>query len=175
MRKSAMLMLALASMSAFGWTTASPSRAQSPIGMYGSWSSTQYAGSGGLIQLTDLSMSGDVFEGRIFFTGSPCAVWAVFSGRLYGDTSLLSMQVGPCGLTEISLHRQGNQWIGTYRSGLPRCRRGPDEAVAAALAPTGDRVGRISPAKPGAFRRPRNPAIGGMHCAFPPCACCLMA
>ena len=119
MRKSAMLMLALVSMFAFGWTTVSSSRAQSPIGMYGSWSSTQYAGSGGLIQLTDLSMSGDVFEGRIFFTGSPCAVWALFSGRLYGDTSLLSMQVGPCGLTEISLHRQGNQWIGTYRSAYP--------------------------------------------------------
>ena len=119
MRKSSILMLTLAGMLVFGWTTLSSSLAQSPIGLYGSWSSSQYPGSGGAIQLTDLSMSGDVFEGRIFFTGSPCAVWAVFSGRLYGDTSLLSMQVGPCGLTEISLHRQGNQWIGTYRSAYP--------------------------------------------------------
>jgi hypothetical protein len=39
----------------------------------------------------------------VFFTGSPCAVWANFSGRLYGDTATLSMVVGPCGLSEVTL------------------------------------------------------------------------
>jgi hypothetical protein len=120
MRKSVMVLLVIASMLIFGWTTLAPSQAQSPIGLYGSWTSTQYPGSGGAIQVTDLTVSGDgALAGRMFFTGSPCAVWAVFSGRIYGDLASLAMNVGQCGPVEISLGRQGNQWVGTYQSAYP--------------------------------------------------------
>jgi hypothetical protein len=116
MRKSAMIVLVIAGI--FGFAATSP--AQSPIGLYGSWSSARFPGSGGEIQLTDIDVSADgVFVGRVFFTGSPCAVWANFSGRLYGDTATLSMVVGPCGLSEVTLQRQGAGWVGTYRSQYP--------------------------------------------------------
>jgi hypothetical protein len=116
MRKSAMILLAIAGI--FG--SAATSRAQSPIGLYGSWSSARFPGSGGQIQLADIDVSPDgAFVSRVFFTGSPCAVWANFSGRLYGDTATLSMVVGPCGLNEVTLQRQGPGWVGTYRSRYP--------------------------------------------------------
>ena len=120
MRKLVMPLLVIGSMLIFGWTTLAPCQAQSPIGLYGSWTSTQYPGSGGAIQVTDISASGDgAFTGRMFFTGSPCAVWAVFNGRMYGNSTSLAMNVGQCGPVEISLSRQGNQWVGTYRSAYP--------------------------------------------------------
>jgi hypothetical protein len=112
-RKSAVILLAIVGIFGFAAT----SLAQSPIGLYGRWSSARSPGSGGEIQLTDIAASDDgAFVGRAFFTGSPRAVWANFSGRLYGDTASLSMVVGPCGLSEVTLQRQGAGWVGTYRS-----------------------------------------------------------
>jgi hypothetical protein len=105
----------------FGLPPAGSAFAQSPIGLYGQWSSSVFPGASGQIQLADIAVSGDgVFVGRVFFTGSPCAIWANFSGRLYGDTAVLSMYVGSCGLTEVTLHRVGNAaWSGSYRSAIP--------------------------------------------------------
>jgi len=116
MRKPVIALLVAAGMVGF----AGPSRAQSPIGLYGTWSSAMYPGSGGQVQLADIVVNAEgAFVGRVFFTGSPCAVWANFSGRVGGDTAMLSMYVGNCGLDEVTLHRQGNIWVGTYGRNIP--------------------------------------------------------
>lgn len=95
-------------------------RAQSPIGLYGSWSSARYPGAGGQVQLKDIVVNAaGVFVGQVFFTGSPCAMWANFSGRIVGDTATLSMYVGACGLDVVTLHRQGAAWVGTYVAQYP--------------------------------------------------------
>ena|ERR1700720_1521634 len=102
----------------FGFAAAG--RAQSPIGLYGTWSSLRYPGSGGQVQLRQIVVNaGGEFVGQVFFTGSPCANWANFSGRIFGDTATLSMYVGNCGLDEVTLHRQGAIWVGTYRAQYP--------------------------------------------------------
>jgi len=94
--------------------------AQSPIGLYGTWSSARYPGAGGQVQLKEIVVNaGGVFVGQVFFTGSPCAMWANFSGRIIGDTATLSMYVGSCGLDVVTLHRQGAAWVGTYRAQYP--------------------------------------------------------
>ena len=99
---------------------AAASYAQSPIGLYGTWSSARYPGAGGQVQLKEIAVNaGGAFVGQVFFTGSPCAMWANFSGRIIGDTATLSMYVGNCGLDELTLHRQGNIWVGTYRAQYP--------------------------------------------------------
>src|SRR2546430_5407358 len=68
----------------------------------------------------DCDWSSDVCSSDlVFFRGSPCAVWANWSGRLYGDTATMSMVVGPCGLREVTLQREGPGWVGTYRSQYP--------------------------------------------------------
>jgi hypothetical protein len=117
MRKA--LLVLLAAMGILG-ATAGASRAQSPIGLYGTWSSSRFPGAGGQIQLADIVVNSDgTFVGRVFFTGSPCAAWGNFSGRLYGNSATLSMVVGNCGLDEVMLQRQGPGWVGTYRSQYP--------------------------------------------------------
>jgi hypothetical protein len=118
MRKPAILILAVA---ALCWLGAAPGRAQAPpIGLYGTWTSTVHPGAGGQIKLTDLQVAGDgSMVGRIFFTGSPCAIWANFSGRSYGNAAQFSMIVGPCGLTTVMLQWQGAAWIGSYTSQFP--------------------------------------------------------
>jgi hypothetical protein len=109
-------MLALAGIVGF----AAASLAQSPIGLYGTWSSARYPGSGGQIQLRQIVVNAQgVFVGQVFFTGSPCAMWANFSGRVVGDTAMLSMYIGNCGLDEVTLHRQGAIWVGSYRAQYP--------------------------------------------------------
>jgi len=96
---------------------AETSLAQSPIGLYGSWASSRYPGAGGQVQLREIvTNASGVFVGQVFFTGSPCAMWANFSGRVYGDTVVLSMYVGSCGLDVVTLHRSGPGWVGTYRA-----------------------------------------------------------
>jgi hypothetical protein len=78
-----------------GFAAAGFAQSPSPIGLYGHWSSAHFPGAGGDIKLADIVVSADgAFVGRVFFTGSPCAVWGNFSGRLYGDTTMLSMIVG---------------------------------------------------------------------------------
>jgi len=116
-RKTAIALLAFANI----FAVAATSRAQSPIGLYGHWSSARFPGSGGDIKLSDIVVSADgQFVGRVFFTGTPCAVWANFTGRLYGDTATLSMYVGNCGLDEVTLQRNGpGSWVGAYRSAYP--------------------------------------------------------
>jgi hypothetical protein len=102
----------------FGFAAASV--AQSPIGLYGTWSSARYPGSGGQVRLADIVVNAQgVFIGQVMFTGSPCANWANFSGRIVGDIATLSMYVGNCGLDEVTLHRQGAIWVGTYRAQYP--------------------------------------------------------
>jgi hypothetical protein len=100
---------------------AQPSRAQSPIGLYGHWSSARFPGTGGDVKLADIVVNASgAFVGRVFFTGTPCAVWANFSGRVEGDVATLSMYVGNCGLDEVTLRRSGpGNWVGTYRSAYP--------------------------------------------------------
>jgi hypothetical protein len=118
MRKAAAVLLVLLGTAVI----AASSRAQSPspIGLYGHWSSARFPGGGGDIKLTDIVVNANgEFVGRVFFTGTPCAVWANFTGRLYGDTAVLSMVVGNCGLDEVALQRQGPGWVGTYRSQYP--------------------------------------------------------
>ncbi len=108
----------MAALSIFGFAGASV--AQSPIGLYGTWSSVRYPGSGGQIRLADIVANAQgVFVGQVMFSGSPCANWANFSGRVIGNTATLSMYVGNCGLDEVTLHRQGNIWVGTYRAAYP--------------------------------------------------------
>ena len=81
---------------------------------------TVLKGAGGQVQLKEIAVNaGGAFVGQVFFTGSPCAMWANFSGRIIGDTATLSMYVGNCGLDEVTLHRQGNIWVGTYRAQYP--------------------------------------------------------
>lgn len=119
MKKWAMLLLAVGSAAAFAWAGVPRAEAQAPLGRYGTWSSNQY-GSGGQIQLTNIQISSDgSMQGRIFFTGSPCALWADFSGRTYGNSAQFSMVVGPCGLTQVQLQWQGSAWVGTYISQFP--------------------------------------------------------
>ncbi len=120
MKKLAMLFLGIGSAAAFSWAGMPQVRAQAPIGRYGTWSSTQYPGAGGQIQLTDLQISNDgTMQGRVFFTGSPCAQWAVFTGRANGNSAQFSMNVGSCGVSQIQLQWQGNAWTGTYVSQYP--------------------------------------------------------
>jgi hypothetical protein len=118
MRRTFAVMLAATGLLALA---AGESRAQSPIGLYGSWSSSRFAGAGGQIQLSDIVTHPDgSFVGRVFFTGSPCATWGNFSGQVFGNTATLSMMVGNCGLDEVTLQRQGpGSWVGTYRSQFP--------------------------------------------------------
>ena len=119
MRRTAVAaLLALAALAGLAGSVRAQS--PSPIGLYGHWSSARYPGAGGDIKLGDIATSADgAFVGRVFFTGSPCAVWANFSGRLYGDTAVLSMYVGNCGLDEVTLQRRGGGWVGTYRAQYP--------------------------------------------------------
>jgi len=118
MRMAAVVLLALAGIC--GGVAEGRAQSPSPIGLYGHWSSARFPGSGGEIKLADIVVNGEgVFVGQVFFTGSPCAVWANFSGRIYGDTAMLSMTVGNCGLDEVTLHRRGPGWVGTYRSQYP--------------------------------------------------------
>jgi hypothetical protein len=116
MRRIVTAVLALAGIAGF----AAASLAQSPIGLYGTWSSMRFPGSGGQVQLRQIVVNAEgVFVGQVFFTGSPCANWANFSGRIVGDTATLSMYVGACGLDVVTLHRQGAIWVGTYRAQYP--------------------------------------------------------
>ena len=113
MRKVATVLLAIAGV--FGGGAAS--LAQSPIGLYGTWSSGRYPGVGGQVHLDSVvTTAAGEFVGRVSFSGSPCADWANFSGRTMGDAVVLSMIVGNCGPDEVTLHRQGPRWIGTYRT-----------------------------------------------------------
>jgi len=116
MKKALIGVLAAAGIVGFAAT----SRAQSPIGLYGTWASTLHPGAGGRIQLADIVINGaGVFVGQVMFSGSPCANWANFSGRIVGDTATLSMYVGNCGLDVVTLHREGAVWVGTYRAQYP--------------------------------------------------------
>ena len=116
MRRIVTALLALAGIAGF----AAASLAQSPIGLYGTWSSMRFPGSGGQVQLRQIVVNAEgAFVGQVFFTGSPCANWANFSGRIVGDTATLSMYVGACGLDVVTLHRQGAIWVGTYRAQYP--------------------------------------------------------
>jgi len=84
------------------------------------WSSTAYPGAGGEIHLTEIAMIADgSMVGRILFSGSRCASWANFSGRVSGDSASLSMYVGQCGLTVATLKHVANGWVGSYRSQYP--------------------------------------------------------
>ncbi len=113
MRKAATVLLAIAAV--FGGGAAS--LAQSPIGLYGTWSSGRYPGVGGQVHLDSVvTNAAGEFVGRVSFSGSPCADWANFSGRTMGDAVVLSMIVGNCGPDAVTLHRQGSRWIGTYRT-----------------------------------------------------------
>jgi hypothetical protein len=113
MRKAAIVLLAVAGI--FGGAGAS--LAQSPIGLYGQWSSGRYPGVGGQVHLDSVvTNAAGEFVGRVSFSGSPCAGWANFSGRSMGNTVVLSMFVGNCGPDEVTLHRQGPGWVGTYRT-----------------------------------------------------------
>ncbi len=99
---------------------ATPSPVGNPFGRYGRWSSTAYPGAGGEIQLTDIAMIPDgSVVGRILFSGSRCASWANFSGRVSADSASLSMYVGQCGLTVATLKHVANGWAGSYRSQYP--------------------------------------------------------
>jgi hypothetical protein len=107
-----------------------PGAAQNPFGAFGQWSSTAHPGAGGLIRFADVTVSADgALAGRVVFTGSPCAVAALFSGRVYGETAVLSMYVGQCGLTQVTLQRSGLGWSGTYRS------QNPDSGVVQIVPP----------------------------------------
>jgi hypothetical protein len=101
---------------AFGaWAGAS--LAQSPIGLYGTWSSGRFPGVGGQVHLDSVvgNANGE-FAGRVSFSGSPCADWGNFQGQVMGDIVRLSMYVGACGLDVVTLHRMGNTWVGTYET-----------------------------------------------------------
>lgn len=115
------ILVILAVAGIFGVAPESRAQSPSPIGLYGHWSSARFPGAGGDIKLADIVVSADgAFVGQVFFTGSPCAVWANFSGRVYGDTATLSMYVGNCGLDEVTLQRRGpHSWVGTYRAQYP--------------------------------------------------------
>jgi hypothetical protein len=121
MRKPGTILLVISALFVCGSITATASRAQNPpIGLYGSWSSSQHPGVAGRIQLADLKISGDgVMVGRVFFTGSACADWANFTGRVSGNLAVFSMIEGSCGLTQVTLQWQGNAWVGTYTSQYP--------------------------------------------------------
>jgi hypothetical protein len=120
MKKLATLILAIASASAVAWVGTMPGWAQAPMGLYGTWTSTMHPGAGGQIKMTDLQVGTDGgMAGRIFFTGSSCALWAVFSGHVEGNSAEFSMNVGPCGVTEVMLQWQGSAWVGTYTSQYP--------------------------------------------------------
>ena len=120
MSKLTNLLLMICGAAAVGGASIPQSQAQAPIGRYGTWSSSQYPGSGGQIQLTNIQIASDgTMQGRIFFTGSPCAQWADFGGRTYGNSAQFSMIVGPCGVTQVMLQWQGNAWIGSYISQYP--------------------------------------------------------
>jgi hypothetical protein len=113
MKKVATVLLAIAAVFSGG----AASLAQSPIGLYGTWSSGRYPGVGGQVHLDSVvTNAAGEFVGRVSFSGSPCADWANFSGRTMGDTVVLSMIVGNCGPDAVTLHRQGSRWIGTYRT-----------------------------------------------------------
>jgi len=100
--------------------TPTASSVANPFGRSGRWSSTAYPGAGGEIQLTDIAMIADgSMVGRILFSGSRCASWANFSGRVSGDSASLSMYVGQCGLTVATLKHVANGWVGSYRSQYP--------------------------------------------------------
>jgi len=113
MRKILAALLALTVMGSL----ATASLAQSPIGLYGTWASSRFPGVGGQVHLDSVvTNAAGQFVGRVSFSGSPCADWANFSGRVMGDTVTLAMTIGACGPDEVELHRQGNVWIGTYRT-----------------------------------------------------------
>jgi|SRR5580698_8955007 hypothetical protein len=113
MRKILFLLLALVG---FG-LLAPASLAQSPIGLYGNWASSRYPGVGGQVHLDSVvTNAGGEFVGRVSFSGSPCAAWGNFQGRVVGDTVSLSMYVGVCGLDVVTLHRMGNTWVGAYQT-----------------------------------------------------------
>jgi hypothetical protein len=96
---------------------AGPAFAQSPIGLYGTWASSRIPGAGGQVHLDSVvTNSAGEFVGRVSFSGSPCADWGNFQGRVMGDTVTLSMYVGACGLDVVNLHRMGNTWVGTYQT-----------------------------------------------------------
>lgn len=118
MKKATLVLLGLIGIG--GFAGASLAQGPSPIGLYGHWASARFPGAGGQIKLAAIAVNADgAFAGRVFFTGSPCAVWGDFTGRIIGDTAMLSMTVGNCGLDEVILHRQGPGWVGTYRSQYP--------------------------------------------------------
>jgi hypothetical protein len=112
-RRMAIALLTVAGILGF----AAASQAQSPIGLYGTWASGRYPGVGGQVHLDSVVVNAaGEFVGRVSFSGSPCADWANFSGRTMGDTVTLSMTVGNCGPDEVTLHREGPGWVGTYRT-----------------------------------------------------------
>ena len=79
---------------------------QNPFGSHGRWASTTSPGAGGEIYLTDIAMIPDgIMVGKVLFTGSPCASWTNFSGRLTGQSAVLSMNMGRCGLTIATLQQ----------------------------------------------------------------------
>jgi hypothetical protein len=113
MRKIVIALLAVAGICALAAT----SLAQSPIGLYGTWASGRYPGVGGQVHLDSVvTNSAGEFVGRVSFSGSPCADWGQFSGRVTGNIVTLSMYVGACGLDVVTLHRGGNAWVGTYQT-----------------------------------------------------------
>jgi hypothetical protein len=112
-RKILVALLALVGIGLLG----TASLAQSPIGLYGTWASGRYPGVGGQVHLDSVvTTAGGEFVGRVSFSGSPCADWGNFQGRVMGDTVSLSMYVGTCGLDVVTLHRMGNTWVGTYQT-----------------------------------------------------------
>src|ERR1700693_2789940 len=113
MRKIVIALLAVAGICVLAAT----SPAQSPIGLYGTWASRRNPGVGGQAHPNSVATnSAGEFVGRVSFSGSPCADWGQFSGRVTGNIVTLSMYVGACGLDVVTLHREGNAWVGTYQT-----------------------------------------------------------
>jgi hypothetical protein len=86
----------------------------------GRWSSSRYIMAGGEIRFIDwrIEPSGSVI-GQVVFGGSSCGTATTFLGRVNADAAYLTMTMGQCGLTQVSLQRIGGVWSGTYVSQFP--------------------------------------------------------
>jgi hypothetical protein len=85
----------------------------------GRWSSSRYM-AGGEIRLIDARVEANGSAiGQVIFAGSPCGTATTFLGRVNADAANLTMTIGRCGLTQVSIQRAGAVWTGSYTSRFP--------------------------------------------------------
>lgn len=102
---------------------ASPAIAPEPVlslPQLGRWSSGRFMLASGEIRLIDARVepSGSAI-GQVIFSGSPCGTATTFLGRVDSNSVNLTMTIGRCGLTQVSLQRAGAGWVGSYTSQFP--------------------------------------------------------